>query len=154
MAGYVNKAMIVGNVGSDPEIKEFQDGNKGPQVHGSHGRRRSPIATGRGGRSFDEPLRQLGQVVDAPAEMSAGVIRNVVEVQFAGGGGGLRLNLGRQFCGVEEAQTRRGGGIDGRAELVSANRFGDCQHKQIFQADHAYRSGGNEAHHRAWIEAL
>ena len=28
MAGYVNKAIIVGNLGADPEIKEFPDGNK------------------------------------------------------------------------------------------------------------------------------
>jgi len=28
MAGYVNKAIIVGNLGSDPEIKTFPDGNK------------------------------------------------------------------------------------------------------------------------------
>ena len=28
MAGYVNKAIIIGNLGADPEIKEFPDGNK------------------------------------------------------------------------------------------------------------------------------
>jgi len=28
MAGYVNKAIIVGNLGNDPEIKSFDDGNK------------------------------------------------------------------------------------------------------------------------------
>jgi single-strand DNA-binding protein len=28
MAGYVNKAIIIGNCGQDPEIKEFPDGNK------------------------------------------------------------------------------------------------------------------------------
>jgi len=28
MAGYVNKAIIIGNLGQEPEIKTFEDGNK------------------------------------------------------------------------------------------------------------------------------
>jgi single-strand DNA-binding protein len=28
MAGYVNKIIVIGNLGSDPDIKEFSDGNK------------------------------------------------------------------------------------------------------------------------------